>query len=763
MSLLQTITRRVAGLEPEAPYLTLASAGLDLKTFPSGTTVGDAATLGAYDRRGWITTNFVEFLDTAAALIGPEAIDATMSSVFMSCLSSVVKNFVQGEFVAVERKADGSEVPLPDHPLSWMLRHPSQDLDPEVVWGLVLEDRYSGDAGTGYTMIMRDGGARPNGLFPVPAELLRPRWPRDGSAWISHYEYRPFGWGGPVSRLELGDVVAYRDGWARGAASQGRLGRPATHSVDPEILSDQRAAHYTATLLGNFGGTRTVMTLREDKGKETLVPTPAEGRSMVDAFQAMTRGRNLGRPVYVPAAIRLDQIGFNPEELTLDAVRKTAEERVASAFNLPLLVAGFGMRDASTYSNLATAYRQGWLTCIIPLGLAIARALERVLLRQFSDGARLRIRYDTSRVWAMQTDRAEVEKRAREHFLAAGLTYADYRRALGFEPTPADEWIVLPNSVAGVVRAGEDPATAFALTRGAPPAIDGDGGVDGAKAIGMIFIEREAKAARQNLSLAAAKADTVPEPDDAPNPTMDDLDGARERLEEMGLPLADRLAPEPERGEAVDEAKAFEPEPPLGVYRDARGVEVVIATLRAELVAYRDRAASHMQDLAARVGADEISLAEYELGLRDLVRDAHLTALATAKEGWENVTRRDLGRLGATLRKEYGFLRRRVLKLENGEISAAQLAATVAQYSNAARATFEDEWGSIQDRRGARSERLVKGGTETSCDGTNSCDADQDRGWVPRGTLGRVGSRACKGACGCHFEYSTAAIEEARA
>src|SRR3546814_14292914 len=88
--------------------------------------------------------------------------------------------------------------------------------------------------GNAYWMIVRNGLGRPAELWYIPHWLIEPKWPANGSVFISHYVYSP---GGGAASMEIDPAAVIhfrhglhphnpRKGLSHGSASVGDRVRP---------------------------------------------------------------------------------------------------------------------------------------------------------------------------------------------------------------------------------------------------------------------------------------------------------------------------------------------------------------------------------------------------------------------------------------------------------------------------------------------------------------------------------------------------------
>ena len=77
------------------------------------------------------------------------------------------------------------------HPLTERMRRPNPYIgDVHLIQATALSYLVSGNA---YWLKARNGRGVPGEFWWVPHWTVRPKWPDDGSAFVTHYEYRPGG------------------------------------------------------------------------------------------------------------------------------------------------------------------------------------------------------------------------------------------------------------------------------------------------------------------------------------------------------------------------------------------------------------------------------------------------------------------------------------------------------------------------------------------------------------------------------------------
>ena len=95
-----------------------------------------------------------------------------------------------------------------------------------------------------------------------------------------------------------------------------------------------------------------------------------------------------------------------------------------------------------------------------------------------------------------------------------------------------------------------------------------------------------------------------------------------------------------------------------GRYQDVKTGRFVSAkAVRAELDTFLDGATDPTRALAGQLKDGSLSVNDWETGMRRIVKNTHLVAIAEERGGWENMTQSDYGRAGQIVREQYGYLR----------------------------------------------------------------------------------------------------------
>ena len=190
-----------------------------------------------------------------------------------------------------------------------------------------------------------------------------------------------------------------------------------------------------------------------------------------------------------------------------------------------------------------------------------------------------------------------------------------------------------------------------------------------------------------------------------------------------------------------------------GRYQDrATGRYVSELSVRGDLDKYIDAKNSHLDDLANQLRNREISLADWQLQMRNEIRNMHNAAAMVAKGGREQMTYADWGRTGRELRNQYAYLDKWAAQIANGEAPLnGNLNRRARLYGDAARGTYEQQRRAMAGEKGNDEEMRILHAKE-SCKGCIEFAGY----WAPIGDLPKIGSQDCSTNCLCTFEYRSA-------
>ena len=366
--------------------------------------------------------------------------DLIDASVVMAPVQWVQRALPEARLAVTQRGKDGKVEDLIEQPMLALIQNPNPFYDDvALMWATVLSIMLDGNA---YWRIVRNGVGRPAELWYIPHWMMEPKWPDDGSVFISHYRYTPGGGVGPED-VPFEDVVHFRHG------INPRNMRKGLSPLDPairEIFGDLEASNFVAALLKNMGVPGVVIS-----PKGGAMPTPQDVEATKAWFSQAFGGDNRGKPLVMGAPTEVQPYGFNPQQMNMSESRDVAEERVCALSGVPAAVVGFGagLQATKVAATMTEMRKQAWENGVIPIGKLIAGELKRSLLPDFvgaSQGVH-DVVFDTSGVPAMQEDEDKKAERLNKMVTAGWVMVYDAKKAMGFDADDSDRIYLRPISV----------------------------------------------------------------------------------------------------------------------------------------------------------------------------------------------------------------------------------------------------------------------------------------------------------------------------
>ena len=356
--------------------------------------------------------------------------DGRGSSIVMACMNWICRVFPEAPASVQQFDASGTARFLPGHPFQQLIERPNPYYSGIALMMATMLDLYLD--GNAYWRYRRSATGKVVELWYTPAFMLEPKWPDDGSAYISHYEYQPFGDRKP-ERVEIADIQHFRYGLD---ADNTRKGMSQLKAIIREIFTDDEAANFTASLLRNLGIPGVIIAPGDPDGEASADDVEEVKQSWMRRFG----GDKRGEPLVMKTKTDVKVLSFSPTEMDLKTLRRLPEERISAAFGLPAIVVGLGAGlDRSTFANFAEAREAAYESNISPIQRLMAADLTNGLLREFTDDPRVRVVFDTRNVRILQEDINKRSKRMTEEFNGGIITRYEARAEVGKPVTEADK------------------------------------------------------------------------------------------------------------------------------------------------------------------------------------------------------------------------------------------------------------------------------------------------------------------------------------
>lgn len=351
-----------------------------------------------------------------------EAGDVSLCAAVNACLHWYYRAFPSARLQVSQPNAEGTLDAIPQHPLTRLVARPNPYFGGDLLWQYTVKSLFL--TGRAYWLKARGAGGhgQPLELWPVRPLDMRPVWPEDGSQFISGYEYRVNGRTLPLRRE---DVVHFR----MDPDLMTREGRSPLDAVLREIAGENHASTYTAFVLKHMGPLG-VAVVPGDTGVSITNAEPIR-----QEFLARTTGDKRGQPLILSEAVKIEKIGFSPEEMALDQIRTWGQDYICSAFGLNPMVVNLTSGAAhKTFANYAEANEAAIEKGMIPLQHLCASEIQAQLLPDFGDAEGLEVGWDYSQVRELQPDQDALWSRWLSALDRGGVSINEFRSAVGLKP-----------------------------------------------------------------------------------------------------------------------------------------------------------------------------------------------------------------------------------------------------------------------------------------------------------------------------------------
>lgn len=163
--------------------------------------------------------------------------------------------------------------------------------------------------------------------------------------------------------------------------------------------------------------------------------------------------------------------------------------------------------------------------------------------------------------------------------------------------------------------------------------------------------------------------------------------------------------------------------------------------------------------LAARFDAGEITAAEFNVAMRELLKSGHIIAASIGRGGRARMTASDWGRVGKKIEWQYGYLDRFTGKLARNTLKIANTANRARQYVSSIYISYANAF------QVAQTEFVAAGGDtnpnkemlcyleQNSQEGCEECTADAAAGPMPVSEMKELGDRICGDYCRCYIIF----------
>jgi phage portal protein BeeE len=405
-----------------------------------------------FDGRGGSGFNIFSSLFSATSLLmnsskvdwEKDVQDPLKSSVLMAPINWLMRTFPEAPLLVEAFNAEQKRwEPMVDSELLDLLDNPNPYYSGETLLMCTVLDVVFGE---GYWLKLRNQDGKVVQLWWVPRAMMQPRYPSDGSMYISHFRYTV---GSQGFDIPVNDVVYFRFGLdprnpRRGLSQLGCLVR--------EVAIDEHASNFTAAILKNLGIIGVIISPKvQGQGERAKTASADSVKAVKEYIMANFTGDRRGDPLAVGSPTEAQLLQYNMQGFDVGPIRDVSEERVCAAIGIPAAVVGFGtgLQQTKVGATMKEMRQLAWISGVIPLQRIVANEIRRSLLPEFVPGARRsthRMRFDSAAVPLLWETPTEKHNRIRDDFKAQMIKRSEARLETGRAAGKEDEVYVRSNN-----------------------------------------------------------------------------------------------------------------------------------------------------------------------------------------------------------------------------------------------------------------------------------------------------------------------------
>lgn len=263
-------------------------------------------------------------------------------------------------------------------------------------------------------------------LWPLSPNLVKPITIPGSGRLVDFYRYT---WApGKWDDIPAENIIHFRIGIDD---RDQRLGLSPLKRLVREIASDTAATQFSDALLRNFGVPGLVVQIPDGASL-----TDDQAEQLKQKLETRFGFENRGNVGVLTAGATIEQFGFSPEQLNLEALHNVPETRIAAVLGVPPSVAGLGvgLAQTSNYASMKQVRENFTEVTVIPHWRMDAAKMNHQLKPDFTDEDDVRIAFDLTNVRALQEDRNELFGRVDNAVKTGWMTPNEARAAVGLEP-----------------------------------------------------------------------------------------------------------------------------------------------------------------------------------------------------------------------------------------------------------------------------------------------------------------------------------------
>jgi phage portal protein BeeE len=348
--------------------------------------------------------------------------DLANSTLIMSAVRWVAKNFADARLYVAETDSDNKETEIKDHGLVAAFNNPNPFYDGRVLArGLAASWVMAGEA---YIIKRRNVFGQAVEWWYEPHTTIRPRWnPGDPNSFIDYFEVLRDGvW----YSVPVEDVIAFRDS----INPVTRKGSNGMASLLREFYVDNQGSHFMAVLLRHG----LVPPVAIGIGDSTTPGPTGDALEVIkkETYRKM-RGDEAGKPLIFGGPVKVQKLGFDYSSIGMKDVRSIPKERFCAVVGISQQSLRLDSESASTYNNVKQFTELDYGDYIKPMQRTFAGNLRVQALPDFGETDNLTVAWDYSRVDILQPDLNAEWERLEKAYESGGLTRAEFREGMGYK------------------------------------------------------------------------------------------------------------------------------------------------------------------------------------------------------------------------------------------------------------------------------------------------------------------------------------------
>ena len=155
---------------------------------------------------------------------------------------------------------------------------------------------------------------------------------------------------------------------------------------------------------------------------------------------------------------------------------------------------------------------------------------------------------------------------------------------------------------------------------------------------------------------------------------------------------------------------------------------------------------------AEQVDSGQITPAEFEIEMRELLKSGHIIAASVGRGGRERMNQSDWGWVGSKIKWQYGYLRKFTDKVIKGKVKSPVTPARAQKYASSIYISFYQTVARDNQESGSKDKVLVKRvlNAKESCP---DCRHYAAKGYIPVSEQPLLGELSCGDFCRCDLVF----------